>query len=52
MKSIGAVFNSQPIGSIVDMTQAEADHYVKLGLVEPIKETPKPAPKAKVSKDK
>ena len=39
VKTIGAVFNGQPIGSTIELTEAEAEHYVKLGYVELIPET-------------
>ena len=34
VKTVGAIFNGQPIGSTVELTQAEAEHYVSLGYVE------------------
>lgn len=39
VKSVGAVFNGQPIGSTIELTEAEAEHYVKLGYVELIPES-------------
>lgn len=34
VKTIGAIFNDQPIGSTVELTKAEAEHYSALGYVE------------------
>lgn len=34
VKTVGAIFNGQPIGSTVELTQAEAEHYANLGYVE------------------
>lgn len=34
VKTIGAIFNDQPIGSTVELTKAEAEHYAALGYVE------------------
>lgn len=39
VKTVGAVVNGQPIGSTVEMTKAEAEHYAKLGYVEIVKES-------------
>jgi len=39
VKTVGAVFNGQPIGSTVELTEAEAKHYEALGYVERVKET-------------
>lgn len=51
VKTIGAVINGQPIGSTVEMTEAEAEHYAKLGYVENVKEpTPKPVKKESAPK--
>lgn len=41
VKTIGAVFNGQPIGSTIEISKAEADHYEKLGYVEVVKTAPK-----------
>lgn len=38
VKTVGAVFNGQPIGSTVELTEAEAKHYEALGYVERVKE--------------
>lgn len=46
VKSIGAVFNGQPIGSTFEITKAEADHYAALGYVELVADAPKPVAKA------
>lgn len=46
VKTIGAVFNGQPIGSTIELSEVEAKHYEKLGYVEVIKEKPKATPKA------
>ncbi len=46
VKSVGAVFNGQPIGSTFELTKTEADHYVALGYVELIAEESKPKAKA------
>ena len=46
VKSVGAVFNGQPIGSTFELTKAEADHYLALGYVELVADVPKPKAKA------
>lgn len=51
VKTVGAVVNGLPIGSTVEMTKAEAEHYEKLGYVEIEKET-KPEPVKKESAPK
>ena len=65
VKTIGAIFNGQPIGSTVELTKAEAEHYASLGYVEILaqakaatktesapKATPKQAPKKPTPKPK
>lgn len=58
VKTIGAVFNGQPIGSTIELSEAEAKHYEKLGYVEVVKvasksdEKGKSAPKKSDSKAK
>ncbi|MBS4195335.1 hypothetical protein [Lederbergia citri] len=47
VKTVGAIVNGQPIGSTVEMTKAEAEHYEKLGYVEVVKTTPKSDEKGK-----
>lgn len=39
VKSVGAIFNDQPIGSTFELTKAEAEHYAALGYVEILAET-------------
>lgn len=34
VRTIGAVFNGQPIGSEIELTKVEADHYASLGYIE------------------
>lgn len=34
VRTIGAVFNGQPIGSTVELSKVEAEHYASLGYVE------------------
>lgn len=34
VKSVGAIFNDQPIGSTFELTKAEAEHYASIGYVE------------------
>lgn len=46
VKSKGAIFNGQPIGSTIEMTEAEAVHYESIGYVERIAEESKPVAKA------
>lgn len=51
VKTVGAIINGQPIGSTIEMTEAEAKHYEKLGYVEIIEEA-KPGPVKKESAPK
>lgn len=46
VRTIGASFNGQPVGSEINLTKAEADHYVALGYVELVAEESKPKAKA------
>jgi hypothetical protein len=57
VKTVGAIFNGQPIGSTVELSKAEAEHYAKLGYVEVLPEEKaakksESAPKPAKSNDK
>lgn len=45
VESVGVVINGKPAGSIVEMTEAEANHYESLGYVK--REAPKSKPTKK-----
>lgn len=34
VKTVGAIFNGQPIGSTVELSKVEAEHYASIGYVE------------------